>query len=206
MKRYCTGFAFALTACFFITGCGATAGNTAAKNQLNTAFTTGVTMELDDFTAEGTVQRIGAGEWNISFTEPAQLAGVRLDFSEGEVTASYKGLVFSVPQKAIPVKSVMQNFITVTDQLAESADLQGKSEDDGIQLTGELEAGSYLLLLHSDGSLSEFKMDNINTIMTFHDFSASAIVTTEESESIVTTMTETETIQESEETETSSVE
>ncbi len=170
MKRYFTGFAFAMTACFLITGCSVSGGSTTAKNQLNTSFTTGVTMELEEMTAEGTMQRVGDGEWNVSFSEPAQLAGVRLDFLDGEVTASYKGLAFSVPQTALPAKSILYQFILAADQLAEETALQGTSGEDGVTLKGELEAGSYELILSADGSPSVFQMGNQNATILFHDF------------------------------------
>ena len=170
MKRYFTGFAFAMTACFLITGCSVGGGSATAKNQLNTSFTAGVTMGLEEMTAEGTMQRVGDGEWNVSFSEPAQLAGVRLDFLDGEVTASYKGLAFSVPQTALPAKSILYQFILAADQLAEEPSLQGTSGDDGVTLKGELETGSYELVLLADGSPSVFQMENQNATILFHDF------------------------------------
>ena len=159
-----------MTACFLITGCSVGGGSATAKNQLNTSFTTGVTMELEEMTAEGTMQRVGDGEWNVSFSEPAQLAGVRLDFLDGEVTASYKGLAFSVPQTALPAKSILYQFILAADQLAETSDLQGTSGEDGVTLKGELEAGNYELILLADGSPSVFQMENQNATILFHDF------------------------------------
>ena len=141
MKIPMIGFAFTMTACFLMTGCsgvGVGGGSTMSSNQLNTAFTTGVTMELEEMTAEGTMQRVGAGEWNVSFSEPSQLAGVRLDFQKGEVTASYKGLAFSVPQTALPAKSILYQFILAADQLAEESTLQGTSKDGGMVLSGDL--------------------------------------------------------------------
>jgi hypothetical protein len=192
MKRAFTGFAFAMTACLFVAGCSTGTSNTTAKNQLQTSFTTGITMELEEITAEGTMERVGAGEWNVSFSEPAQLAGVRLDFLNGEVTASYKGLAFSVPQAALPVKSILYQFILAADQLSEST-LQGTSGEDGVTLKGELEAGNYELTLLADGSPSVFKMQNQNATITFHDFTASSPTTSTETTEPPTETTETTT-------------
>lgn len=177
MKRYFTGFSFAMTACLLITGCSVGSGSTTAKNQLNTSFTTGITMELDEMTAEGTMQRVGESEWNVSFSEPTQLAGVQLDFLDGEVTASYKGLAFSVPQTALPAKSILYQFILAVDQLAEESALQGISSEDGVTLKGELEAGNYELVLLADGSPAVFQMENQNATILFHDFVSSGMPT-----------------------------
>ena len=183
MKIPMIGFAFTMTACFLMTGCsgvGVGGGSTTSSNQLNTAFTTGVTMELEEMTAEGTMQRVGAGEWTVSFSEPSQLAGVRLDFQKGEVTASYKGLAFSVPQTALPAKSILYQFILAADQLAEESTLQGTSKDGGMVLSGDLEAGSYELTMTAEGVPAIFSMKNQNAVLTFHDFVSNGSVTASE--------------------------
>ena len=179
MKIPMIGFAFTMTACFLMTGCsgvGVGGGSTTSSNQLNTAFTTGVTMELEEMTAE----RVGAGEWNVSFSEPSQLAGVRLDFQKGEVTASYKGLAFSVPQTALPAKSILYQFILAADQLAEESTLQGTSKDGGMVLSGDLEAGSYELTMTAEGVPAIFSMKNQNAVLTFHDFVSNGAISESE--------------------------
>ena len=173
MKIPMIGFAFTMTACFLMTGCsgvGVGGGSTTSSNQLNTACTT----------AEGTMQRVGAGEWNVSFSEPSQLAGVRLDFQKGEVTASYKGLAFSVPQTALPAKSILYQFILAADQLAEESTLQGTSKDGGMVLSGDLEAGSYELTMTAEGVPAIFSMKNQNAVLTFHDFVANGAISESE--------------------------
>ena len=135
MKIPMIGFAFTMTACFLMTGCsgvGVGGGSTTSSNQLNTAFTTGVTMELEEMTAEGTMQRVGAGEWNVSFSEPSQLAGVRLDFQKGEVTASYKGLAFSVPADSFASKV---DFVSVY--------FSSRPACRGVHLAGHIERWRY---------------------------------------------------------------
>ena len=181
MKIPMIGFAFTMTACFLMTGCsgvGVGGGSATSSNQLNTAFPTGVTMELEEMPAEGTMQRVGAGEWNVSFSEPSQLAGVRLDFQE--VTASYKGLAFSVPQTALPAKSILHQFILAADQLAEESTLQGTSKDDGMVLSGDLEAGSYELTMTAEGVPAIFSMKNQNAVLTFHNFVSNGAVSESE--------------------------
>ena len=197
MKIPMIGFAFTMTACFLMTGCsgvGVGGGSTTSSNQLNTAFTTGVTMELEEMTAEGTMQRVGAGEWNVSFSEPSQLAGVRLDFQKGEVTASYKGLAFSVPQTALPAKSILYQFILAADQLAE--------ESTGMVLSGDLEAGSYELTMTAEGVPAIFSMKNQNAVLTFHDFVSNGVI----SESETSTESELQTTEPALQTESTELE
>lgn len=205
MKIPMIGFAFTMTACFLMTSCsgvGVGGGSTTSSNQLNTAFTTGVTMELEEMTAEGTMQRVGAGEWNVSFSEPSQLAGVRLDFQKGEVTASYKGLAFSVPQTALPAKSILYQFILAADQLAEESTLQGTSKDGGMVLSGDLEAGSYELTMTAEGVPAIFSMKNQNAVLTFHDFVSNGVI----SESETSTESELQTTEPALQTESTELE
>ena len=48
---------------------------------------------------------------------------MKLEFSEGNVIASYKGLTFSVPQSAVPVKAMMLNLIMAVDDNAKLEEL-----------------------------------------------------------------------------------
>ena len=97
---------FCLTSCSSPMG-----GGTVRENKLNCAFTSPVTMSLDKLNAEGTVTRLGDGEWTAEFDSPNTLSGVKLTFSSGSVTADYKGLTFSVPKSALPVKAMLGNLI-----------------------------------------------------------------------------------------------
>ena len=119
-------------------------------------------------------------QYHISFSEPSQLAGVRLDFQKGEVTASYKGLAFSVPQTALPAKSILYQFILAADQLAEESTLQGTSKDGGMVLSGDLEAGSYELTMTAEGIPAIFSMKNQNAVLTFHDFVSNGAISESE--------------------------
>ena len=136
-------------------------------------------MTMEDWTAAGTLSRLGDGAWNVSFAEPATLAGVVLDFSGGEVTASYKGLGFSVPQSAMPAKSVLSQMIQVVDELAQQEEITGKEQDGCVSVEGDLEGNPYTLTLTENGDLSGFTMENFDTTLTFTQFQSGAAVATE---------------------------
>lgn len=129
--------------------------------------------------AAGTLSRLGDGAWSVSFAEPATLAGVVLDFSGGEVTASYKGLGFSVPQSAMPAKSVLSQMIQVVDELAQQEEITGKEQDGCVSVEGDLEGNPYTLTLTENGDLSGFTMENFDTTLTFTQFQSGAAVATE---------------------------
>lgn len=172
MKRLVTGMLSVFLLAGTLSGCQAGGGKEkTAQQKLSGSFSTTVTMELQDLEATGVLTRYGADVWNATFSEPFSLSGVSLDFVDGEVTASYKGLSFSVPQAAMPVKSILLDFIDLIDQLAMEDTISGNYEDHTILLEGETETGSYRLTLQEDGSLSGFTVENMGANLYFSDFS-----------------------------------
>lgn len=140
-----------------------------SPNGLNSSFSSSVSVALDEMNAEGTVKRFGNGMWEVEFSSPNTLSGVMLSFSEGNVTASYKGLNFSVPQSALPVKAMMLNLITAADDLAENEELSGCEKDGMIEISGSLDGGEYTLTVDKNGNIASFSMPGSKLKMTFSD-------------------------------------
>lgn len=162
---------FLLVGAVLLSGCSSpVGGETGAAQKLSGSFTTEMTMNMEEQTVSGTLSRMGDGMWSVSFAEPATLAGVVLDFSGGEVTASYQGLAFSVPQTAMPAKSILSSLILVVDDLAKQEHISGEKDGDYVSVEGELEGSPYLLRLSVGGELAGFEMDNMDTVLTFTDF------------------------------------
>lgn len=182
---------FLLAGAVMLSGCSSpVGGETGAAQKLSGSFTTEMTMNMEEQTVSGTLSRMGDGMWRVSFAEPATLAGVVLDFSGGEVTASYKGLAFSVPQTAMPAKSILSSLILVVDDLAKQEHISGEKDGDYVSVEGELEGSPYLLRLSAGGELAGFEMDNMDTVLTFTDFQEGGVP--------VATPTETEGVSSSE--------
>ena len=167
MKRI---FAFVLTAvaAICLTACSVTKmGSYSRKNSLGCGFSSEVSISLDRLEAEGSVKRFGEGVWEIEFSEPNTLSGVKLEFSEGNVAASYKGLSFSVPQSAVPVKAMMLNLIKAVDDNAKAEELTGVENDGMLGIRGNLDGGEYILTVDGNGLLSSFEMPNNKLKMRF---------------------------------------
>ncbi len=166
------------------------------KNGLDCAFQADVSITLDRLQAEGIVRRFGTGAWEVEFSAPNTLSGVKLEFSEGNTEASYKGLSFSVPQSAVPVRAMMLNLIKAVDDSAKLEELKGEEKNDVLEVSGKLEGGEYVLIVDKDGKLCGFEMDNNKLKMTFSGLSsidpgttaAETSVPTSESSSAETTV------------------
>ena len=167
MKRLFTSvFLFGAILC--LTSCSSPMGGSSVReNKLASAFTSPVTMSLDKLNAEGTVTCLGDGEWTAEFDSPNSLSGVKLTFSGGSVTADYKGLTFSVPKSALPVKSMLNNLIEAVDANARESELHGKENDGRFEISGTLDGGDYVLSVDKEGHLCGFSMPNNELTMTF---------------------------------------
>jgi len=167
MKRLIT-FAVTIITAVCLAACSAGGkGDSTKPNNLNSSFQAVASIILDELNAESTVKRFGSGSWEVEFSAPNTLSGVKLSFSEGNVTASYKGLNFSVPQSALPVKAMMLNLISAVDDLAKNEELSGTEEDGMLKITGSLDGGEYTLCVTKDGSLASFEMPNNKLKITF---------------------------------------
>lgn len=169
MKRLITFAVMILTAVCMAACSVSGKGDTTKPNGLDSSFQAAVSIVLDDLNAEGTVRRIGSGNWEIEFSSPNTLSGVKLNFCDGNVTASYKGLNFSVPQSALPVKAMMLNIISAVDDLAANEKLTGTEEDGMLKINGTLEGGDYTLTVDSSGNIASFEMPNNKLTVTFSD-------------------------------------
>ncbi|MBR3282120.1 MAG: hypothetical protein IKI56_02365 [Ruminococcus sp.] len=167
MKRLFT-FVFTILAIACLTACSVPLKNTASrKNGLDSAFTANVSISLDKLQAEGIVSRHGSGLWDVEFSSPNSLSGIKLEFSEGNTKASYKGLSFSVPQSAVPVRAMMLNLMKAVDENASAEELSGNENDGSLEISGKLDGGSYTLKVDKEGRLSGFEMPNNSLKMTF---------------------------------------
>lgn len=136
-------------------------GDSAAReNRLGLPFEAAMTLTLDRLEAEGTVRHTAAGDWEAMFDAPSSLSGVTLSFSrtDGTVTASYKGLTFSVPKSALPVKAMLLCLISAVEENAALEKLSGTEKDGMLAVNGRLDSGDYILTADAEGCLSRFEM------------------------------------------------
>lgn len=169
MKRLVSFVVMIITAVMFVACSSPIKSETSRKNGLNCAFESSVNMTIDKLNAEGIIRRFGDGVWDVEFSTPNTLSGVKLSFDGGVVTASYKGLDFSVPQSAMPVKAMMSNLIEAVDTNARLDELKGSENDNVLEISGSLDGGDYVISVGKDGKLISFEMENNKLKMIFSD-------------------------------------
>ena len=177
MKRF-FAFTAAAAAVLCLTACAVPkVGNTSRKNGLGAAFSAAASITADRLEAEGQLMRFGNGAWEIEFSAPNTLNGVKLEFSEGNVLASYKGLSFSVPQSAVPVKAMLLNLIRAVDDNAGTEELSGEESNGLLKINGRLDGGDYTLTVDEEGRLSAFDMPNNKLSMKFSEVKTAELTT-----------------------------
>lgn len=169
MKRLISFAVMILTAVVMVACSSPIKSETSRKNGLNCAFESSVNITIDKLNAEGILKRFGDGMWDVEFSAPNTLSGVKLVFDSGNVSASYKGLDFSVPQSALPVKAMMLNLIEAVDTNARLEELKGTENDNVLEVSGSLEGGDYIISVGKDGKLISFEMENNNLKIVFSD-------------------------------------
>jgi len=175
MKRIFT-FVLTIGAVLCLAACAVTKGGSSSRrNGLGSAFSAAVSITIDRLEAQGEIKRYGEGVWEIEFSEPNTLSGVKLEFSEGNVLASYKGLSFSVPQSAVPVKAMMLNLIKAVEDNAKLDELSGEESDGMLKISGSLDGGDYTLTVDGNGLLSGFEMPNNKLSMKFSEMKTAEI-------------------------------
>lgn len=195
MKKFAACFIVCVMMVISLCACGG-GGNTSCKPNLNCTFSVNAEIQYDDMTAAAVITRIDKGNWDVEFSEPDTLSGVVLSFRDNNVEASYKGLSFSVPKSALPLKSMLLSFIDAADNLAEKDEITGDKKDEEIVVNGESEMGKYVIKFNDKNLLSGFEMENLNLVMIFKDF------TVKECETETTETTGTEATEAAETTET----
>ena len=129
--------------------------------------------------------------WNAEFSQPSTLSGVELVFEDGMVSASYKGLAFSIPKDALPVQSALQKLILVSDNLealncetsddedSNTSDIKCTVEKDLCSIKGTIDNGEFELITDKQGIPLTFTMENFNLTIEFSNFSKNTSDTVE---------------------------
>ncbi len=146
------------------------------ENNLNSPFTAKMSVSLDKMNADGTITRNSDSSWVAEFDSPNTLSGVKLTFEENIVKASYKGLDFSVPKSALPVKAMLTNLIDAVDSLAAEEQLSGSESEGLLNISGSLEGGEYTLSVDKNGYIHTFEMPNNLLKIAFSEVYASGAI------------------------------
>ena len=182
---------FSMAAGCLLTGCTAPGSEEEFRPKLDAAYSVHAAMQYgDQQSAEMKLVRSGAGDWDAEFSAPETLSGVLLSFDGSAVTASYKGLAFTIPKNALPAKAMLCIVTDVLDAVQAQDALNCTAESDGSRTcSGDAEGGTYTLKFAPDGTLTAFEMPGQPLKVTFTEYAAGSPVPESTSAAAETTVT-----------------
>ncbi len=166
MKKIAVYFILSVFMIIGLCGCGSKADSKCVPD-LNKPFCLTAQIDYDGMASEATFRKNGNADWEVEFSSPNTLSGVILKFKDNNVEASYKGLSFSVPKSALPLKSIITSFIDIADTVAAQPEIMGVQKEDMIVCEGEAELGKYEISFDKNGCLTGFSMPNLNLTIKF---------------------------------------
>lgn len=193
-----------LSVFLIISMCACSSGgkNIKFSPKLNEPFVVTAKIQYGDQESDASFRKYSKANWDIEFSSPNTLSGVILSYRDDKVDASYKGLSFSVPKTALPIKSIISTFIDVADSTADLPEIEATEKEGLMIIEGETQQGKYTLKLDNSGGLSEFSMPNLELKIVFTDFhvDSSDIPESTQAETAETTQSNLETQSEDEAT------
>ena len=193
-----------LSVFLIISMCACSSGgkNVKFSPKLNEPFVVTAKIQYGDQESDASFRKYSKANWDIEFSSPNTLSGVILSYRDDKVDASYKGLCFSVPKTALPIKSIISTFIDVADSTADLPEIEATEKEGLMIIEGETQQGKYTLKLDNSGGLSEFSMPNLELKIVFTDFhvDSSDIPESTQAETAETTQSNLETQSEDEAT------
>ena len=193
-----------LSVFLIISMCACSSGgkNVKFSPKLNEPFVVTAKIQYGDQESDASFRKYSKANWDIEFSSPNTLSGVILSYRDDKVDASYKGLSFSVPKTALPIKSIISTFIDVADSTADLPEIEATEKEGLMIIEGETQQGKYTLKLDNSGGLSEFSMPNLELKIVFTDFhvDSSDVPESTQAETAETTQSNLETQSEDEAT------
>ena len=193
-----------LSVFLIISMCACSSGgkNVKFSPKLNEPFVVTAKIQYGDQESDASFRKYSKANWDIEFSSPNTLSGVILSYRDDKVDASYKGLSFSVPKTALPIKSIISTFIDVAVSTADLPEIEATEKEGLMIIEGETQQGKYTLKLNNSGGLSEFSMPNLELKIVFTDFhvDSSDIPESTQAETAETTQSNLETQSEDEAT------
>lgn len=160
---------FVCTAMIILGGCRSE--EKTSVPDLNKVFTAEAAITSKDFEGKAKISRLGGGMWEIEFSEPDTLSGIKLAFNGDELSASYQGLSFSVPEEILPSKPIFTKLFESIDRSAEG-ELPYSEQEGILTYEGELEnIGKFTISTEKEtGNLMNVKIPYDNVVVEFTDY------------------------------------
>lgn len=109
------------------------------------------------------LRRGGEGTWECGFTEPENLAGLKITYDSESCRMEMNALEYQCDKKALPEYGLMPLLATTLETLIEGKDVSC-TERDGITVETGKTAGQRFTAKVKDGELTELEVEGAMTV------------------------------------------
>lgn len=119
-----------------------------------------------------TIRRLGNDMWTAQITAPESLAGITLNYSSDEITATYHGMSFTLDKENAPKANILGAIFDAIDSSAILTEMPCDSDGENITFTGENHLGGYEIVTDSEGNLVGVNISDEDISVDFTEFTA----------------------------------
>ena len=150
---------------------GCTSKKSAESLDLNKLFKVTATIESGKFKGQAVINRLGDNMWDVEFSSPNTLSGIKLSYSGEDITATYMGLSIKMSKTDAPIKGMLTMLFNAIDKSAALKDMPCVEDEKTKTFSGENENGKFNIILDkSTGNLIGFEMPDNDLKVTFTDY------------------------------------
>lgn len=150
--------------------CGCSAEPEVASPETNRLFSADAVVCTAEAEISATVKRLGNNMWSAEITAPESLAGITLNYSADEITATYHGMSFTLDKENAPQANLLGAIFDAIDDSALLTEMPCDSEDGVMTFGGQNELGAYEIVTDADGNLSAVNLTDEDITVDFSDF------------------------------------
>lgn len=149
-----------------LTGCKGAANSP----DLNKSYSCTANIDYNNFACTAQLARLDSGAWEVLLLSPSSVKDIKLTYQSGDVTVSYKGLSFSLPDNSLPVQPVIDNIVGALDNAANGIGLEFDKDGKNVTVSGVNEEVNYAVTVNTEGAIVSLSMPDIGMEVTFEDF------------------------------------
>ena len=134
-------------------------------------YTIKADVTLNDFEATISLNRLGNGVWDVSFTKPDSLSGLDVSYENDNAKVTYKGLAFMVPREDIPINAIVTNLTSVLDDVSYGNKASFTKNNNKITAKGTTDNGNYKVVFdEKSGKILSLEIEDMDLTADFSEY------------------------------------
>lgn len=134
-------------------------------------YETQAAIRWKDWESAATIKQTLPGECLITFTAPDSIQGMSFQFFQDRIDVKFKGLSFRFDAGSLPDQAAVGMVVAAMDRTLQNREIAVAQTEEGISLSGTLDAGNYTLHLDPQQNVpKKLSIPSEEMEITFDDF------------------------------------